>query len=149
MTALTETEILDRHTQSLHEARQACQFLARQADPELLAPRGRHYQALKEALALLEGTCRQMAAFRDDARWLRLGMVYAKAMRLAQVKFVGQRWAAFGTMMGVFDNGLRNMTDLKDQRTGRRGMILPSRPSDWLVMPDFVVPQRGPWRTVH
>lgn len=147
MSDLTEAEIVDRHCQALGEARTACQALARHADPDMIAPRGHHYVSLKEALNLLEGSCRQLAHYRADTRWLKLGIVYAKAMRTSQRAFIGQRWLDFGKMTSLFDMGLRNMRDLKDQRTGKRGAILPSRPSDWLVLPDHRVP--APLRTVH
>lgn len=147
MSGLSEIEIIDRHSQALGEARTACQMLARQVDPELIAPRGHHYVSLKEALNMLEGSCRQLAHYRSDARWLQLGIVYAKAMRTAQRAFVGQRWQDFGMMTALFERGQRNMADLKDRRTGKKGAILPSNPSSWLVLPDHRVPT--PLRTVH
>ena len=151
MSALSEAEIVDRHRQALGEARTACQMLARQADPDQIAPRGRHYRMLKDSLKALEGSCRQLAHYRADARWLKLGIVYAKAMRTVQRAFVGQRWADFGSMTSLFEMGLRNMVDLKDQRTGKRGAILPSRPSDWLVLPDHrpAMPQAHDPRVLH
>lgn len=135
MSDLTENDILERHKQALGEARRACQQLGRNADPLYLAPRGRHYTELKKALALLEGSARQMAHWRDDGRWLRLGIVYAKAMRGAQQKFVGQRWAWFGELQALFVLGERRLDEL-NQRTGTLGAILPQRASEWLVLPD-------------
>lgn len=144
---ITENEILSRHKQALGEAHRACQRLGRNADTDYLAPRGNDYGDLKEALTLLEGSTRQMAHFRADARWLRLGVVYAKAMRIAQVKFVSQKWNAFNDLKELFDIGHRRLEELQ-VKTGTRGPILPQRASEWLVMPDLVVPKASPIR-VH
>lgn len=137
---LTEAEILSRHHQALGEARGACQRLGRNADADYLAPRGHDYGELRRALKALEGSSRQMAHFRADARWVKLGIVYAKAMRAAQAKFVGQRWSYFNELTALFELGLRRMNDLKDNRTGRLGAILPTQPTDWLILPDLKRP---------
>lgn len=148
MSSLTEADILARHEQALGEAKRACQRLGRHADPEFFAPRGEDYGALRSALQALEGTSRQMVYFRSDTRWVKLGILYARAMRTAQLKFVGQKWMAFREMQVMFERGLRSMTDLRDRKTGIRGAILPSGPTDWLILPDHKVPtpNRG---TVH
>lgn len=140
---ITENEILSRHKQALGEAHRACQRLGRNADTDYLAPRGNDYGDLKEALTLLEGSTRQMAHFRADARWLRLGVVYAKAMRIAQVKFVSQKWNAFNELKGLFELGHRRIEELQT-RTGTTGPILPQNPSSWLTMPDVKLPQLRP-----
>lgn len=147
--ATTEQDIIDRHMQALGEAQRACQRLGRNADPDFLAPRGHDYGNLKRALQALEGTARQMCHWRQDTRWLKLGILYAKAMRLAQVKFVGQRWAAFNEMTKLFDRGLREMEELKTRRTGQIGPVLPSRPTDWLILPDHKVPRPHHFQRVH
>lgn len=148
---LTENEILSKHTQALGEAHRACQNLGRNADPEYLAPRGHDYGNLSRALKALEGSARQMAHFRADARWLKLGIVYAKAMRGAQVKFVGQRWGYFNQLMALFELGVRRLDDLQNRKTGTSGPILPTRPaSEWLILPDHKPALRPPWRgSVH
>lgn len=147
---ITENEILSRHSQALGDARDSCQQLGRNADPEYLAPRGHHYAELKRSLMALEGSCRQMAHYRSDARWLRLGIVYGRAMRGAQAKFVGQRWSWFKALMPLFENGMRSMTDLREMKTGRltTSPILPTNPSKWLVLADHKPAMRGPG-TVH
>ena len=143
---LTESDILQRHAQSLREAHGACQKLGLNADPDYLAPRGHLYTEVKQALEHLEGSCRQMAAFRSDSRWVRLGVIYAIAMRGAQKAMVGQRWAWFSQLMPLFENGARHMDDLRDARTGRlsREAILPQNSSSWLVMPDSKPALRPP-----
>ena len=134
---LSETDILDRHNQSLKEARDHCLWLAKQQDETQAAPRGRRYIALRKALDQLEGSCRQMAHFRADARWVKLGVVYAKAMRLAQAKYIGQNWKAFGQMVAIFERGLHSLDELANRKTETRGAILPSQPTDWLILPDW------------
>jgi hypothetical protein len=142
MSALTEQEVLTKHAQSLKEGGDACLALARNADPEYLAPRGHLYAKLKKALTELEGTCRQMSAYRDDARWLKLGFLYARAMRTAQAKFVSQNWLAFRQLSELFTQGLSHMDDLANRKTGATGMILPKR-YDWLILPDHKPPMPG------
>lgn len=148
MSGLTEIEILDRHKQALSEARQACQYLGYNEDPEYIALRGPHYKRLKEALDLLEGSARQMSAFRSDARWLRIGIHYAKVMRFVQRKFVRQAWGDFTRLMPMFENGLRQMEDLATRKTGTTGIIIPANPSSFLILPDHMGATRGPG-TVH
>ena len=113
-----------------------CQRLGSQLDPEKAEPRGWQYAALRDHIGLLEGTSRQMAAFREDARWIRLGVQYAKLRRSAQKHFIAQRWKAFTQMMPIFEAGLRSVADLAEQKTGGIGPVLPKRPSDWLILPE-------------
>ena len=153
VTSLTEREVLDRHMQALGEAHRACQNLGRNADNQYLAPRGQDYGELKEALEHLEGSARQMSHFRSDARWIRLGILYAKVMRTAQASFVAatidyRRWNDFNKLMPLFVNGKRQLQDLQ-QRTGVLGPILPQNPSSWLVMPDLKIPRARPNIQVH
>ena len=135
--ALTENEILDRHVQSLKEALDHARWLGGQQDECLAAPRGGHYVRLRRALSELEGSARQMAHFRADARWIRLGTVYAKTMQVAQRKYIGQHWKSFQMMCQIFENGLRTCDELAHRKTEKLGAILPSRPSDWIIMPDW------------
>lgn len=134
--AVTEQDVLDRHKQALGEAHRACQRLGKNADTDYLAPRGHDFQELKRALTRLEGSARQMAHLRSDARWIKLGVLYAKVMRTAQVKFVGQRWNAFNDLMEIFTTGSRRLEELQ-AKTGTTGPILPKRASDWLILPDY------------
>lgn len=148
MSDLTESEIISCHLQALHDAKGACELLGKNAMEGYLAPRGHHYGVLKEALELLEGSARQMSHYRSDARWLKLGILYARLMQLAQAKFVGQKWKAFHEMRPFFDNALRNMDELCNKKTGRIGSILPTQGTDWLIMPNYR-PPRGPPVRVH
>jgi hypothetical protein len=153
MGSLTEQEVLDRHLQALGEAHRACHNLGRNADIDILKPRGQDYGELKEALEALEGSARQMSHFRSDARWVRLGILYAKVMRTAQASFVAatidyRRWNDFNRLMPLFANGKRHLQDLQ-ARTGTLGPILPQNPSSWLVLPDLRIPKAVPNIKVH
>lgn len=140
MGALTEQDILQKFEQSLKEALDACQWLAKNADPEWLAPRGVWYRRLTTALKELEGCARQMAAFRSDTRWLPLGILYgAKAARLAQKYFIKQNWLGFGELAKLFQHGAYRAKEIAEAKTGRTGMILPQR-TDFLILPDHVAP---------
>jgi hypothetical protein len=141
---LTQTEVLDKHKQCLKEARDACLWLAKNSDPEYIAPRGVHYRKLRTALKELEGSARQMCALRDDTRWTKLGMVYAKAMRVAHKHFLQMNWAAFRKLSDLFINGLRSMDELANMKTGKSGAILPVNPSSWIIMPE-VQPHKKLW----
>lgn len=134
--SVTEAEILDRHVQSLKEAREACRLLAQNQDPLLIAPRGHNYGNLKRALGQLEGTCRQMNYNREDTRWIRLGILYGKTIHACQHLFANQDWAGFGRLTAMFENGLVRVKELATAKTGQRGPMLPTRPSSWLIVPD-------------
>lgn len=147
---LSELEILARHSDALGDADRACQHLGRNADPTYLAPRGHDYGNLKRALKALEGSARQMAHFRADTRWVKLGIVYARAQTQCQHKFVGQRWAYFNELRKLFELGQRRMAALRDSKTGTRGPILPTKDTSWLILDDYATPRPPPWRgAVH
>lgn len=138
--ATTEQDILTKFTQSTKEAKDACAWLAKNADPEWLAPRGIHYRRLKTAMSELEGCARQLSAYRGDTRWLPLGIIYgAKAARLAQKYFVQLNWKGFGELTKLFDHAAHRAEELSTAKTGRTGIILPQNTS-WLMLPDHKVP---------
>lgn len=140
MSNLTEQDILQKFDQSFKEARDACEWLAKNQDPMWLAPRGIWYRRLKTAMQELEGCARQMAAFRSDTRWLPLGIIYgAKASRLAQTYFVKMNWKGFGELIKLFNHGAYRAKQIAEDKTGVSGMILPKR-TDFLILPDHRVP---------
>lgn len=142
---ITETEILSKYRQSLKEARDQCVELGRHADPAIIAPRGWRYTKLKKAVTELEGCCRQMSHWRADARWVRLGIQFGKMLQLIQRMFVGQRWLEFRRLIEVLDLHMRHCEELATGKTGRverQGAILPSRPSDWIITPNWRMPVR-------
>ncbi len=122
-------------------------FLARNADPMLAAPRGHHYRNLRTAIRALEGSSRQMAHWREDARWLKLGIHYAKAAQVAQRLFMHMNWLAFQHFAVMFETGHRHMDDLANLRTLRRGAILPKN-TDFLRMPELM-PRQPSGRLMH
>lgn len=146
MPDLSESEILSRHTQALQDARILCNRLCRNADPEYLAPRGHLYSDLKVNLNALEGTARQMAHYRADARWLKLGIFYAKIIRGAQAAFVGQRWRWFGDLIKVLDYCAYSHDELCNRKTGRLSSspIIPANPSAFLMLPNHTTPRPPP-----
>lgn len=140
MTETTESECLAKHKDALGEAHRACQRLGKNAAEGVLKPRGRDYANLKTALEELEGSARQIAMFRRDARWLRLGILYAKTLQGCQRRFVGQRWTFFRDLMPLFENGKVQLEQLQ-AKTGVIGAILPQRASEWLIMPEWRAPK--------
>lgn len=140
---------MSRHRDALGEAHRACQALGSQVDPEKAAPRGRHYADLTKALKALEGTCRQMAHFRGDMRWVRLQFVYVRVMQVKQARFVSQNWAWFGKLTDLFVLGKRRLAELNEQKTGVRGPILAQRPSEFLTLPEPPKLWTPPGTTIH
>lgn len=77
MGQLTEAEIFDCLTTNFRLAAEDCEKLAR-------SPRkGPTYQSLRDKLELLEGACRQASVWRQDTRWLDIGLYMAKAHDLS------------------------------------------------------------------
>ncbi len=133
MARLTEIEIFDRMQESLRAAEQACRDLA-------TSPiKGPNYEILRKHLGLIEGCCRQASVWREDTRWLPIGMMMAEAHRRAgdwlrgiKLPDGGRRSLAPGEMHPNFVKLAENLkallvsvARLKTARTGRRGMILP------------------------
>jgi hypothetical protein len=145
---LTEAEIIDRHIQALKEAKDACEKLIRNADPEFISPRGPHYKALRTALEHAEGCARQMNYHREDNRWLPLGFIYAKVMRLAQKYQVRQEWLKFGEFIPLFDLSLRRMQEILDIRTNRSGPIISRNPAAFINLKDHIPEIRRPRRLI-
>ncbi len=129
---LTEREIFDCIGANARLAAEHCEQLAK-------TPReGDTYDHLRTELKLIEGACRQASAWRGDTRWLPLGLAMEEAHSragewLRGVKVAGQRVRLaerhnFECFTKLAEN-LRGihaaMEKLRDQKTGRVGMILP------------------------
>lgn len=152
MSDLSEQEILSKHEQCLKEGADACAWLGRRADPEQMFPAGPHYRKLRTAIRELEGTSRQMAQWRADARWVRLGVFWAKVLRTARKEFARHGWSELGRLRAAFEKGSHAMQELRDAKTGTLGPILPQRASNWLILPeDNPEPRRLilPASTIH
>lgn len=74
---LTEPEIFDCLATNFRLAAEDCDKLAR------LPRKGRAYSSLRDKLELIEGACRQAAYWRQDSRWLQIGLFMAEAHKRA------------------------------------------------------------------
>lgn len=135
MGKLTEAEIFDCLSTNFRLAAEDCEKLAR-------SPRkGATYSALRDKLELLEGACRQASVWRQDARWLQIGIGMAEAHKragdwLRGIKIAGvpgRIKVADGHMHPLFlklaENlrlGHKKAEALRTKRTNRVGMILPA-----------------------
>lgn len=133
MGALTETEIFDCLKTNFRLAAEHCENLAK------LPRKGPSYVRLRESLKLVEGACRQAAMWRDDTRWLRIGLMMAEAHDRAGTwlrgikRPNGQRVKlAEGHMHPLFmklAEHLRTLAvkaeDFRTRSTGRTGILLP------------------------
>ncbi len=134
MGSLTETEIFDCLSTNFRLAAEDCEKLAR------LPRKGPTYSNLRDKLELLEGACRQASVWRQDTRWLQIGMAMAEAHKragewLRGIKIAGRPGRikiADGHMHPLFlklaENlrlGQKKAEELRDKRTNRVGMILP------------------------
>lgn len=138
MGALTEVEIFDRMATSLREAAECCDILAKSSR------KGPTYNRLREHLALIEGCCRQASTWREDTRWLGIGLIMAECHKKAggwlrgykdpltkvrQRTPVGEMNMLF-VMLAVNLRGLYGQVEkLKTAKTGVMGMILPETPA--------------------
>lgn len=127
-----EHEFVAKHRDALKLARECCEKLKMNAVEA--RPRGRLYADLVKANKELDGTCRQLFHWRgDDARWLQLGSIYAKASKVAARLMLREKWALFADLAGLYELGLRRVDDLAGRPTGRAGgkLILPGDISPW------------------
>lgn len=134
MGQLTEAEIFDCLTTNFRLAAEDCDKLA-------VSPRkGPTYASLRDKLELVEGACRQAAAWRQDTRWLGIGMYMAKAHELSlewlrgisagpgrpRVKIAaGQMHPLFVKLAENLRAAEKKAMEFKNKATGKIGMILP------------------------
>lgn len=134
MSDLTENEVLDRMKTSLREAIDACRQLA------VKSVKGQPYETLREHLLMIEGCCRQLAAFRGDTRWLPIGKLMAECHQKAGGWLRGYKdresgiriMTAAGERNKLFLMLAVNLADIHDSastlytaKTGTTGAILP------------------------
>lgn len=134
MGALTEPEIFACLTENFRLAAQHCEDLAK------LTRKGPTYRKLRDELKLIEGAARQAAYWRQDARWLRIGLMMAEAHKRAGDWLRGIRdketgiWKKLppGVLHPYFMKLAENLRSgqtlaeqFKNARTGITGMILP------------------------
>ena len=134
MGALTETEIFDRMATSLTLAAELCDQLAK------IPLKGPTYNRLRTELRLIEGCCKQAAAWREDTRWLPIGRSMAECHQRAGDWLRGIKMPdgsrvklAAGTMHPCFEMLAKNLRalkrvadDTKNKATNKLGMILPT-----------------------
>jgi hypothetical protein len=138
MGALTEVEIFDRMIGSLRGAISACVELA--TNPV----KGPTYAKLRTELKFVEGCCRQASVWREDTRWLDIGLTMSEAHKRAGNWLRGFKSPYYGNVkladkhshplfLKLADN-LRGVEVVavrtRNNRTGRAGMILPIMPSN-------------------
>lgn len=120
MARLTETEIFDCLVTNFREAAEHCDNLAK------LPAQGPTYTKLRENLRLIEGAARQAAGWRDDARWLKVGMDAARCHQVCgdwiRAHAARKLFLTLGTAMRKLQ---RHTEGLQHKATGRRGTILP------------------------
>lgn len=160
MGALTEKEIFDRMATSFRSAAECCEDLAR------LPAKGPTYARLRQELKFIEGTCRQASAWREDTRWLPIGLLMAQAHKFAgdwlrglmtvdgrKIKLAPAHIYVCFTKLAENLRAYQKITETtRDARTGRVGMILPTplagphrdtRPSRVLLPPSMRVSPGG------
>jgi hypothetical protein len=134
MGRLTEADIFECLSENFRLAAEDCEKLAR------LPKKGRAYTSLREKLELLEGACRQAAAWREDSRWLQIGLYMAEAHKragdwLRGIKVAGSPVRvkiAPGHMHPLFNKLAEHLRaaqaraeDFRTKATGKMGTILP------------------------
>lgn len=120
MGALTELEIFDCLIENFRVAADCCDRLANvpQAGPT--------YDHLRTSLLLIEGACRQASVWREDTRWLPVGMMMHEAHIRAGDWLRGHMpRKLFGMLADNLRAGQKMAEDLRDKRTNMRGIILP------------------------
>jgi len=130
MGALTEVEIFACMHENLILAAQHAVDLAK------LPAQGLTYQKFREEMLLVEGCCRQASAWREDTRWLQVGLVIADALQrtgswLRGYRVEGREGKTFypRDLYLMLAEKLREIAKviegLQHGATGRVGMILP------------------------
>jgi hypothetical protein len=156
MGALTEVEIFSRMSESLKAAISHCRTLAERRSHEPT------YNLLRHELLAIEGCCRQASVWREDTRWLPVGLMMAEVHKkagewLRGYKIPGQLGRVypsrkvFNLLAANLEAILKQSEILKNGATGRVGMILPEmqkapdrtagRPMQVVLPSGLIVPQ--------
>jgi hypothetical protein len=119
---LTEVEIFDCLFSNLRGAIDDTEQLSRLPLP------GPTYARLRERLKLVEGAARQAAHWREDTRWLPLGIQMETCHQLAS-KWLREHYPPriFLGLKAHLQVALQFSDRLKDDATGRIGTILPEQ----------------------
>lgn len=134
MGALSESEIFGCLSTNFRLAAEDAEKLA------VLHRKGPTYRRFRDELDLIEGACRQASVWRQDTRWLQIGLLMAAAHKnagewLRGIKVEGQPMRvplAPGHKHPLFMRLAETLRacqilaeNLRDKKTGRVGMILP------------------------
>jgi hypothetical protein len=120
MGALTEIEIFDCLVENFRLAVDNCEKLAN------VPAAGPAYNELRHQLLAIEGACRQASVWREDTRWLAIGMMMHEAHQRAGNWLRGHMpRKLFGMLADNLRAGLKLAQDYRTKATGRIGMILP------------------------
>ena len=137
MGALSESEIFDCMADSLRKAIDHCEQLA------VKPLRGPIYNQFRQELKLVEGCCRQASSWREDTRWLPIGLLMEQCHQKAGewLRGVvdpatkqrvpvpeGQKHPLFVSLAQNLRGILKGVEDLRTKRAGQMGMILPPMP---------------------
>lgn len=138
MSDLSEQEIFSCLFDNFKKAAEHAEDLAK------LPRKGPTYVKLREELKLCEGAARQAAYWRQDARWLQIGLYMEEAHQRAGNWLRGIRNKTTGMweklpegqlhpyFMKLAENlraGMKLAEGYRDNKTGRMGMILPATPT--------------------
>lgn len=119
MSDLSEREILSCLKENYAEAASRCDRLAK-------GERGDLYPKLRENLRLVEGAARQMSAWREDSRWLKLGLDVMECQKRCGKWLVEKAPGKKFTMLAnVLRKGAFMAHALETRKTEVRGPILP------------------------
>lgn len=133
MGALTEIEIFDCMSENLRTAIDDCEKLA------TVPMKGLVYDRFRKALKLVEGACRQASAWREDTRWLPIGLMMEEAHKRAgewlrgvvqpdgtrRMIPLGEKHPLFVKLAENLRALLKSVDELRTKKTDRIGMILP------------------------
>lgn len=119
MARLTEREILGRLKESLRLSAEQARRLGN-------GERGSLYPDFRRNLELVYGCTRQMAGWREDARWLAFGKhVHESRERCRRWIVEKQPGWKFLKLAEALEAALKRALDLETMATGKSGMILP------------------------
>jgi hypothetical protein len=122
VSALTEREIFACLRENLRGAADDCDQIAKQPLS------GVHFDRMRRRLKLCEGACRQAAFWREDSRWLPIGIKMEEAHQRART-WLHRPTVKSKKLFTKLGDNLRQLARAVDRmetaRTGRMGMILP------------------------
>jgi hypothetical protein len=136
MAELTEADIFGCMSHNLRLAAEHCDNLAK------YPLKGRNYNLLRQELKLVEGCCRQAAWWREDTRWLPIGLKMAEMHKMVGTWLRGTKVmtkTAGGLMVAIQRSpnelytkaaaALRMLNrvadELRDKAPPKSGLILP------------------------